>query len=179
MAMRDPTRPQLDFPALVAELITTLRLTGQVGLLNFSDEVVPTFLIGQRGVRFGVDVPIFNSASVFSGAEVTPAANTVIADTGQLPAGTYDMMINMVSVAATALADVGWSANHRDAANAVTLARILPGAIDATVRQMFMNTPLIGYEIGLNERIRVLSPNVAITSGVLSANIFMRIRPTP
>jgi len=179
MAGRDPTRPQLDDPALIAELITALRLMGQVGLLNFSDEVIPAYLIGSRGINFGGDLPAFTSAAVFSGAVDLPLANTIVADTGPLPAGTYDVMAQINLLGSTAVASANCPFQHRNAANNATLATLNFFYINTTDRTVFVFIPLFGYVLGLNERLRISSPGLNMASGGIGANIFAQIRPTP
>lgn len=179
MAGRDPTRPQLEFPELVAELITQLRLSGQVGRLNFSDEVIPAFLIGSRGINFGGDLPVFNSAAVFQGDAILPGANFILVDTGPLPAGDYDMMLTMSLFGNTAGGTGTMQLQHRNAANAATLANMMAIPVSGTFREMDTTLPLMAYTLGLNERLRVASAGVAMTVGSLSATLFVRIRPTP
>jgi hypothetical protein len=179
MAQRDPNKPQLDFPDLIAELITQLRLTGQVGLLDFSDQVVPTFLIGSRGINFGGDLPSFTSAAVFQGALQSPAGNAIVFDTGALPAGTYDIVatvgVNGLLAAGTSTVSI----EHRDAANAATLA-ILSQVLITVVHNVDHNIlPLIGYVIGLNERIRCINGSSPMTNGGIRGTLFAQIRPTP
>jgi len=178
MAGRDPTRPQLEFPELVAELITLLRLTGQVGRLNFSDEVIPAFLIGSRGINFGGDLPAFTSAAVFDGSFGDPAANTVIADTGPLPAGTYDVQASLFGTGTVPTTPQVFDLQHRDAANLANLATLMFTVITATEHTFAAVLPLTGYVLGLNERIRAFSPGQIVT-GALAATIFAQIRPTP
>jgi len=178
MAGRDPTRPQLEFPALVAELITELRLTGQVGRLNFSDQVIPAFLIGSRGINFGGDLPAFTSAAVFAGDNDTPPSNAIIADTGALPAGTYDLMGDLSLHGAAGAGDGIYRLEHRNAANDGTLATLMNMHVDTVSRDTITRLPLMGYVIGVNERIRAII-GVAVTSGGVSAVIFAQIRPTP
>jgi len=179
MAGRDSTRPQLEFPALVAELIDQLRLTGQVGRLNFSDEVIPAFLIGSRGINFGGDLPAFASAAIFSGSFSNPAANTILADTGPLAAGTYDVQ-GSLSMAGTVAAGSGvFILEHRNAANNATLARLIDLIITPTHQQSGVLLPLMGYVLSLNERLRAISPAQAVANGGLSSIIYAQIRPTP
>ncbi len=178
MAERDAFRPQLDFPDLVAELITQLRLRGQVGLLNFSDQVIPAFLIGSRGINFAGDLPSFNSPSAFSGATVTPGAGAVVVDTGALPEGTYDFFATMTVTGTVATGVASHALQHRDAANAATLAGLINIITDTVNRTVTVTLPLIGYEIGLNERLRVVS-GAAMNTGSITANMYVRIRPTP
>lgn len=179
MAGRDPTRPQLEFPALVAEMITQLRLTGQVGRLNFSDEVIPAFLIGSRGINFGGDLPTFNSAAVFDGSVSLPPVSTVVVDTGPLPAGTYDLVANFGYGGSFALGFGTVTFEHRDAANAATLAVLASVTVLDAILTDHIELPLIGYDIGLNERLRVVSPTTIMNRGGVSGSIFVRIRPTP
>ena len=178
MAERDPTKPQLDFPDLVAELITQLRLRGQVGLLDFSDVVIPTFLVGSRGVNFSGDPSAFSSAGVVTSSAAIPPANFVLIDTGPLPAGTYNVYGHLSLIGTTAAFQVS-SLQHRDAANAATLTTLARLPIDATNRIAETVIPLIGYEIGLNERLRVLSPSGVMTAGGIVASIFFQRRVTP
>jgi len=179
MAGRDPTRPQLEFPALVAELITQLRLTGQVGRLNFSDEVIPAFLIGSRGINFAGDLPAFTSAASFDGAISTPSANVVILDTGALPAGDYDILATMDLFGTIGAGATTMQLQHRDAGNVATLAVPLHLIVSTVLHGATIALPLVGYTIGLNERLRVISPSVAMTSGAVSASLLAQIRPTP
>ena len=179
MAGRDPTRPQLEFPELVSELISQLRLTGQVGRLNFRDEVIPAFLIGSRGINFGGDLPAFTSSAVFASLAALPAANTVVADTGPLPAGDYDMMLHMTVHGNTTTANTIASIEHRNAGNTASLAGILFILVTPTFQDTAVTFPLMGYTIGLNERIRCISPNAAMTAGGISCNMLIQIRPTP
>lgn len=179
MAGRDPTRPQLDFPDLIADLITQLRLIGQVGLLNFSDQVIPTFLIGSRGINFGGDLPTFASAAVFGASAALPAANTVISDTGALPAGTYDLMASVGYAGSIGVGTGTVELEHRNAANTVTLARMAVMVVHAVNHTQNIDVPLMGYSIGLNERFRVISPGTAMGAGGISSTIYAQIRPTP
>ena len=178
MAGRDPTRPQLEFPSLVAELITQLRLTGQLGRLNFSDEVVPAFLIGSRGINFSGDLPPFTSAATFSGFISNPLASTVIVTTGPLPAGTYDIMASVDVFGTIAAGNQSSGLEHRNAADTATLATLVVLGVSTTDHTLSSRLPLTGYVLGLNERLRVLSPPSALT-GSIAAVIFAQIRPTP
>jgi len=179
MAGRDPTRPQLEFPELVAELITQLRLTGQLGRLNFSDEVIPAFLIGSRGIDFGGAGPAFASSAVFAGVSNNPAADTIIADTGPLPAGTYDVFGSIAFLGNFAvLADSTVSIQHRDAANVANLATLILLPAHTVDRQLNAELPLMSYILGTNERLRIRTGSQAFVGGI-SGTLFAQIRPTP
>lgn len=179
MAARDPTIPQLDFPQLVADLITTLRLTGQLGLLNMSDTVIPVISVGDvRPPTFSFTPVTFQSSQVFFGRRSDAVADFIIADTGPLPAGTYDIQCSMTMAGTIALSSAALSLQHRDAANTVTLAELLAISIEITTTQSNAFLPLTGYVIGLNERLRIKTPNI-LTTGICLGSIFAAIRPTP
>ncbi len=181
MAERNAERIQLDFPQLVADVIRQLNLTGTVGLLEFSDQVTPVYIVAQRaGALDIVTAPVtFESAEVFNGQAWSAAANTVLADTGAMAAGTYDLQLQLSCTASTAAAATPFVIEHRNAANAVTLAVLLSQAIIVTQGAAHsVQTGIFGYVIALNERIRILTPN-QLVSGGLSGQIFAALRPTP
>lgn len=179
MAPRDPGKVQADFPQLVADLIEQLRLTGTLGVLEFSDEISPVFLVGSRGITFGSLLPNFTSSQVFSGFQDAPAANTVIADSGALTAGTYDFAAHM-SMEGNQAARVAYVLEHRNAANSATLATLLQMITAGTdFGDRHGNVPLMGYVIGTNERIRAVSPNSTGAAFACSAEIYLSIRLTP
>jgi len=95
-----------------------------------------------------------------------------------LPAGTYNVYGHLSLIGTTAAFQVS-SLQHRDAANTATLATLARLPIDATNRIAETVIPLIGYEIGLNERLRVLSPSGVMTAGGIAASIFFQRRLTP
>lgn len=179
MPPRDPNKPQLDFPQLIADLIAQLQLQGPIGLLDFNDSVQPTVLVAIRdGVSFTLASPAFTSAGIFSDIAVAPVIGTVFADTGPLPAGTYDVK-------------AGWSMSndqnstnfelqHRNAANAANLAT-WPHQLQGNVIFTQMSFPIsFGYELGANERLRfeTLNQNASVGSQ-FNAWIMAQIRPAP
>lgn len=179
MAPRDPDRVQLDFPQLVADLIRQLRLTGTVGLLELTDQVTPVYIVAQRegALNITTSTPLFTSANMFDGTLTNPIANTVIFDTGQLPAGDYDLFAQIsVSGRGPILASSA-VLEHRNAANAVTLA-ILSHIPFGIVEQFSQNTLApMRYTLALNERIRMRVQD-AVT-GEASGALGIVIVPTP
>jgi len=167
VAPREPIRPQLDFPELTADLIEQLNLKGQVGLLDFIDSVQPSFIIGIReGIGFTFTAPTFTSAGVFSDFSFAPAVNTVLADTGPLPAGNYDVKAGWSWSNQTASA--GCDMQHRNAANAANLAE-WPHNLQGDASVTNASFPItFGYTLALNERIRfqVTSANFSAASRV-------------
>jgi len=177
MPLRDPNKVQLDFPELNADLIAELSLVGTIGLLDFATEVRPVFIIGARNLTVEVENPEFQSAEVFSGDAQSPAANTVIADTTALPAGVYN--ITAILDGAFSLATFGvFALQHRNAANNATLATLLQLSRSGTNFANQVTLPLMRYRIGINERLRAITPGVA-TSNHVSATIFAALVPVP
>ena len=180
MAERDAQRIQLDFPQLVADVIRQLNLTGTVGLLEFSDQVTPVYIVAQRaGALDIVMAPVaFASAEINSGDVIDAAASTVVADTGALPAGTYDLQAHMAFNGLTSLAGTAYRLEHRNAANNATLATLLLIPVSGVHLALTTSLPLTGYVMGLNERLRMISGS-QIMQGFLSGSIYVHLRPTP
>lgn len=89
--------------------------------------------------------------SVVVGAElVAPAGAAVIADTGQLPKGTYEVDIALAAADAPA-AGKGILVQHRDAANAATNA-IIGSCAAGSSNQVNLK----GIVVAQNERIRAV-----------------------
>jgi len=179
MPPRDPRITQLDNPELVAALIADLEIIGQVGLLGFIPEVSPVFIVGSRGLSINNEPPAFQSAEIFDGAVFAPAVNTVLADTGQLAAGIFDIFAN-ISSAGVATAGTGASIalEHRNAANNATLAVLLQIAVTTVGNNNWGNLPQTGYTIAQDERLRAIVLTQAI-SGAGTASIGARLRPVP
>ena len=179
MAPRDPTLPQLDFPQLTADIIRQLRLTGQVGLLNFLDSIRPVYIVAQREGALSITVtpPIFTSADITDATANNPAVNAITGDTGPLPAGNYDVFAS-ITQSGTLILNGTVQLQHRDAANAVTLAVLINIAIDGAGFGHQDDLAPIVYTLALNERLRVQNLGGAIV-GVISTVIAAKIRPTP
>lgn len=179
MADRDASKVQLDFPQLTADIIAALRLTGTLGLFDMSDVVIPTISVGNVRPQTFVFQPVtFTSAEVFSGTVVDAVGASTVIDTGQLAAGTYDLAFILNFVGSIALPQDTMELQHRNAANDTTLAIL--GGLGGTNAQFasVQVSPLIGYEIAQNERIRWLT-FAQIMDGVATASLYLRLRPTP
>lgn len=182
MAERNASKVQLDFPELIADLIDQLRLGGQVGLLDFLDSVQPTYIVAARegALRLTVEQPLWTSAQIFTDQTNSPAVNAVLATTGQLPAGDYDVkaICTWANIAAAAVGPV-FDLQHRNAADAATLASIPFASVTGAV-----NTPtgviVIDYAttLALDERLRWQLLK-AIPPGETSTVIMARRRTTP
>lgn len=98
-----------------------------------------------------------------SGRVAVLGIGALLADTGPLPAGVYDIEINL-AVADAIIAGAGSFVEHRNAANAATL-KDLGGhtAGGGSARLRFEN-----YRLALNERIRVVGGSAANGAASLS-----------
>jgi len=178
MPPRNPLAIQLDFPLLVADIISELNLTGTIGLLNFSPEVVPVYLAAARDglVLSTTPAPTFASAGIADGKATNPAANTVIATTGALPAGTYDIVLSLSAMTGTGNI-VRLEIEHRNAANTITLATLAGIFIGGTNASSQLALPIFGYEIGVNHSLRII--NDAVFVGQMGGTIYTQIRAVP
>lgn len=177
MAERDPNLPQSADPELQADLVRLLQIQGPLGLLNVLDVVIPTVSMGQV-VPLDVEVrtPVFRSTDIFSnGILLAPVANTVLADTGALADGNYDVQLAMQSNSALTN-DESFRVEHRNAANAANLAvwdyLVLNGASAA----YFYAGLTFAYQLASNERLRIINPKATTAGRSQVATIFARRR---
>ena len=161
MPPRDPTRPQIDFPQLVADLISDLEIRGTIGLLDFDPVMRPVYLAGTRDdISFIASPPVFTSAGIFNNHSTAPVDGAVLADTGQLPAGVYDIQAGMSVEDNDAVLQLRFE--HRNAANTASLATVTcTPTTDINVQGQF---PLVfALQVGLNERLRFNIAGAAAT----------------
>lgn len=179
MPVRDPTKTQLDNPQLVADLINELQIIGTIGLLDFIPAVNPVFIVGSRGLAINVELPVFQSAELFDGSGANQVAGTILADTGQLAAGDYDIWANLGVAGVSTPGNTGQVVlQHRNAANAATLATIVQVGLFTSAGVVFGSLPLTGYQIAQDERIRASVVGATI-SGIAHCSMGVRRRPTP
>jgi len=175
MPPRDPTAIQLDFPLLVADLIDELRLTGQLGLLNFLPEVRPTFIVGSRAgaLTLTSDAITYAPAEIFDAQVTNPGANAIIIDTGALPAGDYDVQAFMSYSYSVSGTDGFLKFEHRNAANSASLStwRLPNPTRDNDMSMSFALT------LALNERLRVLNETAATGKGAGTIMAKRRVVP--
>jgi hypothetical protein len=102
-------------------------------------------------------VPLTTSV-VASAIVIAPAANAVIADSGQLPAGVYRVVVHFGS---TGVAGVGkgMSYEHRNAGNTANVATF------TIPTPSYFRAELCYVTVALNERVRVVN---ATTAGAAS-----------
>lgn len=176
MAELDPNKPQVTDPVTVAGLARVLSVRGALGVLDVADIIVPVISVGSLApLEVAIRSPAFRSTDVFSaGLQTNQAINTVLADTGALTAGTFD--ITMFGSTTRLGAGVVVLVQHRDAANAANLMTYtyLFHAVAGVGRDDFSIT--FGYEFAANERLRILQGNAGAANEGYVATIFARIR---
>ena len=184
MPPRNPDSVQLDFPQLTADIIAELRLLGGVGLLDFEPSIRPVYIVSARGGALNVTAEpnIFTSSEIFSSVDAGAlAANLILADTGALPAGTYDVkvIVSWVTNAAPAGATGTFDFQHRNAANAANLANV-PLAWETELGDNIAHSDTFTYAtvLALNERLR-FQLLVAGYNGRVGTTIMAARRPVP
>jgi len=177
---RNPNIPQLDFPELAADLISELRLTKIQGLLDFTNTVQPVYIVSARGGALTVTAgaPLATPGEMFNSHDINPAVNTVLADTGALVAGDYDVHLQIGYVELATAGNSTPSFQHRNAANTATLANLqVPFTFTGPATQ---NVWDYSYAISIetNERLRWQVETFAF-AGILTTAITAIRRPAP
>jgi len=94
MAVRGQV-PITNNQALLAAYLKRLQVQGDLGELAISDIVVPVVLVAELEPQGQIPValrpPFWDKTNIVRAAVLNPAINTVHLDTGQLPAGVYDV----------------------------------------------------------------------------------------
>jgi len=171
-----PGTPEVDDPLLLADLIRLLSVKGALGKMQVADIVLPVVSLGDV-VQPTVEVrqAAFRSTDIFSaGMQTAPAANTVLADTTALVAGTYDVKV-LLSAAVGASNTERITLEHRDAANAANLATWDSIMFDAGQDAVLLEYNF-GYVFGFNERLRAINPLIVGAGQTVNAVIFARLR---
>lgn len=126
--------------------------------VNVVGEVLPTVLVGSLVTLSANSTPMVHGVPYTIGESVAPAANTVLADTGPLAAGTYNVRLIVSGLNVTASWRSDFRLQRRDAAN---LANIW-----SQVFQVWEGAPIydavFAITVAANERIRIIT--VAATS---------------
>jgi len=173
MAVKNPNVPQVNDPQLEADLLRVLRIKGPLGVLNVLDAIVPTVLMGTvRPFDFQVLQPTFSPGNIFSSQNTNAGVNTVLVDTGALPAGTYDCVFNanVINLGSPA----GYlGMQHRNASNAATLSE-LSAAFGGTNATNF--NQVMSIVVAANERFRWITDTVSAPTGQIASLIAVIIR---
>lgn len=165
---------------LKVQMIRDLEVVGQVPDLEIIPAILPVIVMGnvlQQTVR--VEQPVFRSTDVFSnGLQTAPAAGEVLADTGPLATGVYDLQVYSL-MAATGFNNIRIEFQHRNAANAANLASWDYGCRGHSVANE--TTPVwviqtLAYELAENERLRLIVPVAFAAGDPAIGTIFARRR---
>jgi len=162
---------------LKVEVIRQLEVVGQVDDLELIPAILPVISLGSV-VPLTVQIfqPSFRSTDIFSaGMQVAQGANNVAADTGQLPAGIYDVQLYM-GMSELVQTTASMNFEHRDAANAANLATYAVlgrTTVDGGPVQITQN---FAYELAVNERIRIVQSTAFAAGRFALATIFARRR---
>lgn len=167
--------PVVNDPILLVDFLQLLSVKGNVGKLRVADVVLPTVSLGQVSTpAIQVRQPAFRSTDVFSNGILSgPAANAVMADTGQLEAGVYD--VQTIITPNTGTITQRFAVEHRDAANAANLAvwNWLHAGTPAGGAGVYWS---LGYEFAANERLRIINLVASNAGETVAATIFARRR---
>ena len=141
-------------------LLTQLGITRNQIPFGLQSEVMPVVLVGGTVSFIAAPGPAYRPQDIFTaGITVAPAAGTVLADTGPLPTGLYNLDFVIYSQTDTNSFDLEW----RDAANAVTIRSVrVVNSPDGPAAYQFSKRFDVATE---NERFRILNiapGNVAI-----------------
>lgn len=176
MANLDPTTPQVVDPELTVDLTRLLQIRGPLGILNVLDTIVPVVNMGDVvSSTVNVQQPRYRTSDIFSNGWTTNAvAGTVLADTGALAEGIYDVILQASSY--TNVTEQRVEVQFRNAANTANLASWDHGL--SMIAQG--NTPTLGYTVALdfaaNERLRIIQVVAGVVTQGLAAIIFARLR---
>lgn len=177
MAEPDPNTPQVVDPERVVDLTRLLQIRGPLGVLNVLDTIVPVVNMGDVVAR-SVEVrqPAFRSTDIFSaGVLQAPPVGTVLADTGALAEGIYDIRLIMTTNSAGTFTDT-IQVQHRNAANTANLAAWDFVVVIATSDNAQYRQQEFAYELGLNERLRIINVKVGQAAKIFACTIFARRR---
>ena len=176
MAETDPNTPQVVDPELTVDLTRLLQIRGPLGVLNVLDTIVPVVNMGDVVARtVEVRQPAFRTTDIFSnGRLAAPAAGALLADTGALSEGVYDVKVHMSVVDVTINQAV--QIEMRNAANTANLAAwsyLLSDLVEGVVPHIEISLAL---EFATNERLRAIIVVAQVANDISVATIFARRR---
>lgn len=183
MPPRNPATTQVDFPQLVADMIGQLNIRGTVGLLDFVPAIQPVYIAAQREGALTLETApvVFGTAEIFSDETVAPTVAEVLADTGPLPAGKYDCIVDSRLISgASGVIQSNCQFQHRNAGNTANLWSMdLAFYSHGAVGQTNGRQTTFAIEISDDERLRFQNL-IGIAAGVIyDTVIFARRRVVP
>lgn len=171
MAEFNPRVGQVNDPDLEAALNRLLTIVGPLGRLNVLDTVIPIVSLGNVvDPTIQVEQPSFTVGQFFTAGIITaPAAGAVLADTGQLPAGVYDVVVTLANSENSSVHNA-FIVAHRNAADTADLSTWNFATIGGQLVSAYAKV------LALNERIRVTAQIAGSASRKYTANIFAAVR---
>lgn len=161
----------LGFPGLFTDLGIQAVPAGPQFWLG--DTILPVSLVNSQITLAAEAVPVlYNRAEIFDGQATAPAVGTVIADTGALTAGDYDVLLWITQAITAAQNQMNFE--HRDAANAANIWLHLPIIGDGTTSQLL--NAAFSVTLLADERLRVVAGNTMAAGEKASATIFAKRR---
>lgn len=175
MAEPDPTIPQVIDPERTVDLTRLLQIRGPLGVLNVLDTIVPVVNMGDVVTRsIKIRQPSFRTTDIFGGRFFSGSpADTILADTGALAEGDYDLIISMTSRSSIALQH--FNVEFRNAADTANLA-VWSQSMRMVSADTISLTLALALVLAANERIRVLQRVANIAGESSTAVIFARQR---
>lgn len=176
MAEPDPHTPQVVDPERVVDLTRLLQIRGPLGVLNVLDTIVPVVNMGDVVTRtVSILQPSYRPTDIFStGRQTAQPAGTILADTGALAEGIYDIVVglNMFTIIAGPVINL----EFRNAANTVSLAAW--GYLTGTIIQGAPASIPVTFalDFAANERLRVVQVPLLAGQDAAIAVIFARRR---
>lgn len=174
MAPRNPGLVQSDAPLLLADLIRELSLIGPgVGLLGFSDQIAPVFIVGSRGLVIDAQDPVYRPAEVFSNISTATTAGVALIDTGELEAGDFDIICG-ISGANPAAQQQNVQLLQRNAGNTANVAAwplSTPAPSNASASSQ---TPLKFSMKVLQDERYLITPT--LTDATMTLNLWLMVR---
>ena len=175
MAELDPNTPQVVDTERTVDLTRLLQIRGPLGVLNVLDTIVPVVNMGDVVTR-AIDIrqPSFRTTDIFGGGFFSGAAvDTVLADTGALAEGDYDVIISMTSRSSAAVQH--FNVEIRNAANTANLA-VWSQAMRTVSADAISLTLSLALELSADERVRILQRVANVAGESSTAVIFARRR---
>ena len=176
MAEVDPNTPQVVDPERTVDLTRLLQIRGPLGVLNVLDTIVPVVNMGDVVARtVTVQQPSFRTTDIFSnGWTVVGSAGLILADTGALEEGTYDVLVHVT--ANTNVSQQRVETQIRNAANTANLAVWAHGVGVVTEGTDSFVSYSLALELGINERLRIIQVLAGLAGHAMAAIIFARRR---
>lgn len=173
-----PQLPQVTDNTALLNFINSLGLQGAVPAMNALPTVIPVAVVANPvgtviSGALTANTPAYQSSGVVAFTPGAPGAAAVLADTGPLAAGTFDFGAWLTGFGSGTNGE-SFALEHRNAANAATLATLFFLPVNATANVVVDNhIPDIGYVIALNERLRWIAP---ATAGFITASCGIRFQ---